>query len=500
MPFTFVIFSSPPRIFFLSHPLSLTPSPPHTLSLSHFCKRSSNTPSKYGFIEKVIDGMRVEIHSILVRFQDPTFTARLEMTDIVIQSVTPAWKPAPLPHTRMKNIEEDSIIIYKMCSWNNLKIEANSAVKSISSNAFVPTQLRLIAGETKIMVALKRRIADCAVLYTRASVHLGDVVWIVSQSQLRAISKLIQSFLEAALKTAHQSQESNTSPEPTSGEVRREGKRKGDVPKVGKKADGRNTKTRPKVTPREKAFQQTIADFREGRRNLPPYEVIQDSFHLRTGKVDLQLCDDTTVGSTVEGSMLIQLLELVVDVYFDQPARSGRNHWNKANDLISNNVRWSRELVEKASKTQHLDLPSINLPDLHEMGVVVRCTEFTIEALRTGQRGDTSTLPIITSDKKTFSIPENVHNPAFQVGITMYHYPAECGDKFLGELYSSGICKLLIARTDRHTSAIISSYLYIPSLDFITPLILPRPFFLSSSSSLSHALFLSFLPQPHVRM
>lgn len=420
----------------LSPPHTLSP---HTLSLSHslpltllFCyKRSSNTPSKYGFIEKVIDGMRVEIHSILVRFQDPTFTARLEMTDIVIQSVTPAWKPAPLPHTRMKNVEEDSIIIYKMCSWNNLKIEANSAVKSISSNTFVPTQLRLIAGETKIMVALKRRIADCAVLYTRASVHLGDVVWIVSQSQLRAVSKLIQSFLEAALKTTHQSQESGTSPEPTSGEAR---KRKGDVPKGGKKAEGRNTKTRPKVTPREKAFQQTIADFREGRRNLPPYEVIQDSFHLRTGKVDLQLCDDTKVGSTVEGSMLIQLLELVVDVYFDQPARSGRNHWNKANDLISNNVRWSQELIEKASKTQHLELPSISLPDLHEMGVVVRCTEFTIEALRTGQRGDASTLPIITSDKKTFSIPENVHNPAFQVGITRYHYPAECGDKFLGEL------------------------------------------------------------------
>ena len=362
----------------------------------------------------------------------------------MIQSVTPAWKPAPLPHTRMKNVDEDSIIIFKMCSWNNLKVEANSAVKSISSNAFVPTQLRLIAGETKIQVALKRRIADCAVLYTRASVHLGDVVWIVSQSQLRAVSKLIQSFLEAALKTSQQSEESSTSPEPTSGEAK--GGKKG-----GKKAEGKSAKTRPKVTPREKAFQQTLSDFREGKRNLPPYEVIQDSFHLRTGKVDLQLCDDTTVGSTVEGSMLIQLLELVVDVYFDQPARSGRNHWNKANDLISNNVRWSQELIEKASKTQQLELPSISLPDLHEKGVVVRCTEFTIEALRTGKRSDASTLPIITSDKKTFSIPENVHNPAFQVGITMYHYPAECGDKFLGELFSSGNCKLLIARTDKHT-------------------------------------------------
>ena len=374
--------------------------------------------------------MRVEIRSIIVRFNDPTFSARLEMTDIMIQSTTPAWKPASLPHTRIKNAEEESIIIYKMCSWNSLKVEAQSTVQSMKNSRFVPTQLRLIAGETRIRVALKRRIADCTVLYTRISVHLGDVVWIVSQSQLRAVSKLVQSFLDAAVRTAQRDRESvegSDSPEASPGEVRRGGKKKGGA------LEGRRV---PKVTPKERAFQQTMVNFREGKRNLPAYEVIQDSFHLRTGKVDLQLCDDTSMGeneSAVEGSVLIRLFELTVDIYFDQPAGSGRNHWNKANDLLINGVKWSRDLIQKASKTQHMDLPSVSLPDLHERGVVVRCAEFRIDALKSGHKNDDSILPIIMSDKKTFSIPDDFHNPAFQIAVTTYHYPDECGDKFLRE-------------------------------------------------------------------
>ena len=382
--------------------------------------------------------MRVEIRSIIVRFHDPTFSAQLEMTDIVIQSTTPAWKPASLPHTRMKNAEEESIIIYKMCSWTNLKVEAQSTVKSLQDNRFVPTQLRLIAGETRILVALKRRIADCAVLYTRISVHLGDVVWIVSQSQLRAVSKLVQSFLDAAVKTAQkdrENREGSDSPEASPRVVRKGVQKKGGALENSKEGGG-SSRRRPKVTQKERAFQQIMVDFREGKRNLPTYEVIQDSFHLRTGKVDLQLCDDTSVGvneSVVEGSVLIRLFELAVDVYFDQPAGSGRNHWNKANDLLINGVKWSRDLIEKASKTQHMDVPSVSLPDLRERGVVVRCAEFSVDALKSGHKNDDSVLPIVMSDKKTFNIPEDFHNPAFQIAVTTYHYPDECGDKFLRE-------------------------------------------------------------------
>jgi hypothetical protein len=90
----------------------------------------------------------------------------------------------------------------------------------------------------------------------------------------------------------------------------------------------------------EQLVKQRISDYRDGKLNIPRYEVIQNSFHLRSGKIDLQLCNDVIKedgSSKVQGSMLIQLTELVVDVYLDQPAGVGRAQWNMANDLTTKN-------------------------------------------------------------------------------------------------------------------------------------------------------------------
>ena len=83
----------------------------------------------------------------------------------------------------------------------------------------------------------------------------------------------------------------------------------------------------------------------------------------------------------------------------------------------------------------------MNLNELRERGIVVRCANFSVEALRSAENeknqshGSKSApkLPIITSDKKTFNIPDDVYNPAFQVSMTLYHYPDKCGTKFLCE-------------------------------------------------------------------
>ena len=82
-----------------------------------------------------------------------------------------------------------------------------------------------------------------------------------------------------------------------------------------------------------------------------------------------------------------------------------------------------------------MDLPSVNLNELRERGIVVRCANFSVDALRSDEtkkeKRKTSPLPVVTSDKKTFNIPDDVYNPAFQVSITLYHYPDKCGSKFL---------------------------------------------------------------------
>ena len=95
--------------------------------------------------------------------------------------------------------------------------------------------------------------------------------------------------------------------------------------------------------------------------------------------------------------------------------------------------------MTKASKTQFVDLPSVHMGHLKERGVVIRCANFSVGSLRTKKKKSTRPghkkevlLPILASDKKIFSIPDDVHNPAFQVGVTLYFYDRK-HVKFLGE-------------------------------------------------------------------
>ena len=44
--------------------------------------------------------MRIEVRSVLLFFNDPTFHAQLEMTDIVMESTSWDWKIVPLSKAR----------------------------------------------------------------------------------------------------------------------------------------------------------------------------------------------------------------------------------------------------------------------------------------------------------------------------------------------------------------------------------------------------------------
>lgn len=247
--------------------------------------------------------MKVEVQSIIVNFRDPSYHARLEISDIIIQSTNPEWKPATLSHTRYKNLDEDSVIIYKMCNIGSVKIEGwiigdegrgQQSCSSENSRA----KLRLIAGETNIRFTLKRSVENCSILHTKVLIKLGDITWILSQSQLQAVSRLIQTLVGAAVGLAQrerlerEAQLANDT-DSISGEsiVSEEG---GSL--EGKKGLKRKSKNKEKkgLTQKEVIMKQKIYDYRSGRAPIPVYEVIQDSVHVQTGNVDLHFCDDST--------------------------------------------------------------------------------------------------------------------------------------------------------------------------------------------------------------
>lgn len=370
--------------------------------------------------------MKVEIGCVKVKFENPVFTADLEMTDVVIESTTPEWKPDILPHCRYKNNDEGSVIIYKKCTWSSLKIEGSQVT---SNGSLIADPIRLLANTTEIRVSVKRRTSDCKVLCTRLSINLGDLSWVLTQEHLKSISLLAQSLTEAAvqwnqderkklalLRGSRDSLDSVGSSGSLASTASREDDLKGTSTKRSKSPakDTKNLKRETSVRNRELSYQL-------GQINLPSHEVIQDSIHIKAGTVNLQLCDKN-------GSLLLHVKDLVMDIYLDQQATTGRCHWNKSNIKLSEATELSSTLVKTAEKVQYMDLPSINLYKLKERGVVVRCSDFRIKS------ENEELLPIVSCDNKTFSLPNDLDNPAFQFVITMYFYPLEEGHRFLGEL------------------------------------------------------------------
>lgn len=142
---------------------------------------------------------------------------------------------------------------------------------------------------------------------------IGDIIWILTQSQLRAVSRLVQSLMDAAVRTHQQQEGEEDSDDGDSyGSLEsvysEKGSQKSDKP--DKDAKKKKRKQSKSSSQKEKVIQERIAQYREGKQNLPAHEVIQNSFHFKTGKVDLQLCDDTTdsgVTDAIQGSMLIQV-------------------------------------------------------------------------------------------------------------------------------------------------------------------------------------------------
>ncbi len=422
----------------------------------------------------MVDGIKVDIRSIVIHFRDPVFHSRLEMSDVVIQSTTPEWKPAPLPQTRHKNPEEGSVIIYKMGSWNSWKLEGWSSRTSIGGENFQPSQLKFIAGESRICVARKRCIADCSILYTKVKMHVGYAISVLSHSQLKAASRFAQSLLEAAVKSAQRARQraersavgdrASSSPDNLE-EMSKLGLLSGSLKgfrwhlpisptQLAKKVERfamlpqstyRNSPSRiehvsgsqqelRRLSAKTKACQSRTQDYQDGTKALPAHEVIQDSFHLQLGIVDLQLCDNDGIpeGEPPDRrSLKLQLHNVKTDFYLDQQAGAGRHHWNEVNDLMLKNATWSRKQLMNAAELHRTGPVSISIPHLRERGIVMRCSHFSVDALRSDEKVPAVSLVACTA--KFLDRPEAVPSSAFQVEMTLYYYPTECGVKFLGK-------------------------------------------------------------------
>ena len=142
----------------------------------------------YGFTEKIVDGITVTVNLVHVSLTSLAFTASFQMSRIVVESRGPNWQRAALPNTRLKDLEKGEVLTFKELSWQTVRIEARSSVQEDL------TSLRLITNQARCRITLKKRISDCAILGARIVLILDDLLWVLTDDQLKAALHFIGSI------------------------------------------------------------------------------------------------------------------------------------------------------------------------------------------------------------------------------------------------------------------------------------------------------------------
>ncbi|XP_061178016.1 bridge-like lipid transfer protein family member 3B isoform X2 [Saccostrea echinata] len=323
-----------------------TPRPPN--SPAHVASYRSG--GKYGFVDRVIDGMYVHINSVLVKFISRKFHASLQLSRVKVQSVTPNWKPSDdLGPTKIRDTVRGQILLFKEFDWQTTRIEA-TAVEGETSETFLTTPLRFIANQSKIRITIKKRLSDCGVISTRVMLLLDDLLWVLTDTQLKAAILYINSLKDMIEKSREQSK--NNAAEAL------------DIQGLTSLYNDNSQSQRPRSQSNPSHVSQLFERF----------DVQTTSYHVISSRIDLHLCDDNTTdtknipghNSQIEGgAMQVIIHKLSVDIYPFFPAGGERKNWYRYTDNQGSRNPWVQQLfsafkkqASKARETVNIASPS----------------------------------------------------------------------------------------------------------------------------------------------
>ncbi|CAH2276274.1 Hypothetical predicted protein [Pelobates cultripes] len=266
--------------------------------------RSGNGPSplvtasgqsEYGFAEKVVEGISLSVNSIIIRIRAKAFNASFELSQLSIYSVNPQWQHGDLRFTRIQDPQRGEVLTFKEINWQMIRIEAD-AIQS-SEHEIMSAPVRLITNQSKIRITLKRRLKDCNVVASKLILMLDDLLWVLTDSQLKAMVQYAKSLSEVIEKSTEQ--------------------RKSMV------SDSTQGSTPPPSTQQVKTQQSTATTEQNHAiiKLFRDFDVKETSYHLVISHLDLHICDD--IHSTERacnrritgGAMQLSFSMLTVDYY-----------------------------------------------------------------------------------------------------------------------------------------------------------------------------------------
>ncbi|KAJ7332970.1 hypothetical protein JRQ81_015150 [Phrynocephalus forsythii] len=290
--------------------------------------------SEYGFAEKVVEGMFIVVNSITIKIHSKAFHASFELWQLQGYSVNPNWQQSDLRFTRITDSHRGEVLTFKELTWQTLRIEADATENGEQDP--VTTPLRLITNQGRIQISLKRKTKDCNVVASKLMFLLDDLLWVLTDSQLKAMMKYAESLSEAMEKSAQQRK--SMAPEPV------------------------------QITPPAPSAQQSWHhSFGSSHKAISQYfekhDMKESSYHLLISRLDLHICDDSHTRETgaskhgiTGGAMQLTFKRIAFDYYPFHWAGDSCKHWVQYCNAMETREEWAKKLVEEfQSKMSHQD-------------------------------------------------------------------------------------------------------------------------------------------------
>ncbi|XP_077450574.1 bridge-like lipid transfer protein family member 3B isoform X2 [Stigmatopora argus] len=384
--------------------------------------------SEYGFAEKVVEGMSLSINSIVIRISAKAFNASFELSQLQVYSVDTSWNISDLRSTRIPDPQRGELLTFKEISWQMIRIEAD-AIQS-AEHDMLSAPIRLITNQSKIRVTLKRRMKDCNVVASKLVLILDDLLWVLTDSQLKAMVQYAKSLSEAMEKSAQQRKSQATEEQALAG------------PPIAQQV-------RAQQTPAAADQSATMA------KRFSDYDVCETSHHLQITHLDLHICDDIHAADKVVhkritgGAMQLSFSFITLDYYPFHRAGDSCTHWVHYGEATKKRESWATSLLDEfksnvemlksavrgqqapahsspgkinTSSTSSFGPPSQSpKTQLMSSSVVLRIADFSIYQVSTADQHRSSPKTMISCNKKSLYLPPEM--PAVHVEFTEYYYP-----------------------------------------------------------------------------
>ncbi|XP_016353151.1 UHRF1-binding protein 1-like isoform X1 [Sinocyclocheilus anshuiensis] len=408
--------------------------------------------SEYGFAEKVVEGMSVIINSITIKVQARAFHASFELWQLQGCSLNPKWQKSDLRYTRITHPKRGEVLTFKEINWQSLRIEAD-AIESDEQD-LGSTPLRLITNQGRIRIALKRRVKDCNVLASKLLFILDDLLWVLTDSQLKAIIHYAKSLSEAMEKSGQQRKSMAA-----------------ETLQTAPPSPGIHSLWTEPPPPEAVGTPGTLAQY------FDLHDVKESSYHTFISRLDLHICNDSSSDSDeapppgTQGAMQLTFRKLGCDYYpFHRPG-DGCRHWERHCGAMESRAQWAAKLLQEfqrrvedlgipgphsetnvsakdspakkikdgeslssfspersqTSRRTSAAAPSSGTPlkSLRSSCMVIRVDDLDIHQVSTGGRHSKRTQSLLSCNRKSLHLPDNT--PAIHLQFTEYYFPDNPG-------------------------------------------------------------------------